>query len=248
MHISLQKPGRSRRGSSRPARGKLRRFLDIENVIVEEPFQLFKPSAGGGGSEEDRKAGDGCYVSATVQNRRYYGLLVDQEALKHSSLLWFQEEAGSLDLNRRMKKLHSEADTNTGIDDKKRPATSHHDSSEAGTATKRIKLENGQAGATMPDSIASSAGSSTKKSEAKQPATPGHQRQVQKFRYARPLDKNNDKDLGYRYLLATFADVDAASEDDSEKATKIEEACQAGGGYVGKYYYQYEVRESKVHV
>ena len=30
-------------------------------------------------------AGDGCYVSALIQNRRYYGLLVDQDALKAAS-------------------------------------------------------------------------------------------------------------------------------------------------------------------
>ena len=202
---------------------------------------MFKPS--GGGSEEDRKAGDGCYVSATVQNRRYYGLLVDQEALKQSSLLWFQEEAGSLDLNRRMKMLHSEADNIAeSSEDKKRPAKSD-DPSGAEKATKRIKLEHGEATTSIPDGVASGTGVVTtgeKDSKAKEAAS--HQRQVQKFRYAGPADKNNDKDLGYRYLLATFADVEAASEDDSVKAKKIEEACQAGGGYVGKYYYQYEVR------
>lgn len=182
-----------------------------------------------------------------MQNRRYYGLLVDQEALKQSSLLWFQEEAGSLDLNRRMKMLHSEADTTTAesSEDKKRPASSD-DLSGAETATKRIKLENGEAAAAIPDGIASGTGTvangETDSKANKQPANLGHQRQVQKFRYAGPADKNNDKDLGYRYLLATFADVEAASEDDSGKAQKIEEACQAGGGYVGKYYYQYEVR------
>ena len=186
-----------------------------------------------------------------MHNRRYYGLLVDQEALKNASLLWFQEEAGSLDLNRRMKMLHNEAPTeepaSAGTDgDKKRPATPG-DSSGVEAATKRIKLEHGSAAAT-PDAVASlgaTGGTTTGDgSEAKPPARLGHQRQVQKFRYAEPADKKSDKDLGYRFLLATFADVAAASEDDSEKARQIEEACQAGGGYVGSYYYQYEVRKA----
>lgn len=238
----------SRRGSNRPARGKLRRFHDVENVIVEEPFNLFKPSggAGGGGSEEDRKAGDGCYVSATVHNRRYYGLLVDQEALKNASLLWFQEEAATLDLNRRMKMLHSEVPSEEesasgGADgDKKRPGTTN-DTPGGELSAKRIKLEHGGSSAATPDAISSNVTTTAGGSDANQPASLGHQRQVQKFRYAQPKDKKNDKDLGYRYLLATFADVGAASEDDPEKARQLEEACQAGGGYVGKYYYQYEI-------
>ena len=47
----------------------------------------------------------------------------------------------------------------------------------------------------------------------------------------------------YRVLLATYADIDAASEDDVEKGKKIEAACKAGGDFVGGYYYQYEVRK-----
>jgi len=218
-------------------------------VIVEEPFSLLKPS--GGGSEP---AGDGCYVSATVQNRRYYGLLVDQEALKHASLLWFQEEAGSLDLNRRMKMLHNEALSSaeeTFNGDKKRPATSSADeTTTAEAATKRIKVENGGSKtAHTPDAVSSNAaaaaattpGTAASGDELKRLATLGQQRQVQKFRYAAPVNKKGNKDIGYRYLLATFADVASAAEDDVEKAKQIEEACQAGGGYVGKYYYQYEV-------
>ena len=70
----------------------------------------------------------------------------------------------------------------------------------------------------------------------------GNQRQVQKFRYVEPVDKKNPKDPGYRILLATFADIDAAADDDQNKARLIATACQSGGGFVGKYYYQYEVR------
>ena len=134
--------------------------------MVEEPFSLFKPSLSGGDSEDDRKAGDGCYVSATVHNRRYYGMLVDQEALKNASLLWFQEEAASLDLNRRMKMLRGEAgggsdslplsgtqpangDKHNEEDGKKRAAAT--DGSEE--ATKRIKLANDAADQPVPMAV-----------------------------------------------------------------------------------------------
>jgi hypothetical protein len=55
--------------------------------------------------EEAATAGEGCYVSATVHNKRYYGVLIDQDSLKVASNLWFQDQAGSLELNRRMNLL-----------------------------------------------------------------------------------------------------------------------------------------------
>ena len=229
-------------------------------MVVEEPFTLFKPAggAGGGDSEEDRQAGDGCYVSATVHNRRYYGLLVDQEALKSASLLWFQEEAGSLDLNRRMKMLRGEtpieADQTNGAhkangmpadEAKKRPSTA-----DVASSAKRPKLQEGGGGEDEPVPMAVSSApalstdlvQATSKVEEQKPVATSHQRQVQKFRYVEPQNISNSKDLGYRILLATFADIGAAAEDDAEKRKQIENACEAGGGFVGKYYYQYEVR------
>lgn len=222
--------------------------------MIEEPFALYKPAAAaGGGSEEDRKAGDGCYVSATVQNRRYYGLLVDQEVLKDASLLWFEDEAGSLDLNRRMKMLcdnvseeatknwdgGTSAETGSASGNKKRPPSEVAIDMEA--ETKRLKLEDGTT-AVVPEQVASVAHEPVTGRDAQQPpVAQGHHRHVQKFRYVRPTDRNNPKDLGYRYLLATYADIEAASEGDAEKAKKIDEACQVGGGFVGKFYYQYEV-------
>jgi hypothetical protein len=224
-------------------------------VVVEEPFSLFKPSSfSGGDSEDDRKAGDGCYVSALVQNRRYYGLLVDQEALKNASLLWFQEEAASLDLNRRMKMLRSEAScdglgrtsgipptngSKDGNDEGKKRAPTYDQEGDA----KRIKLDSAaeplpmavpSAASAVPDQAGSSVSPQT-------PVASAHKRQVQKFRYVEPKEMENSKDQGYRVLLATFADIAAASEDDPEKGKLIEDACQAGGGFVGNYYYQYEV-------
>jgi hypothetical protein len=67
-------------------------------------------------------------------------------------------------------------------------------------------------------------------------------RPVQKFRFVGPVKNEARPALGYRVLLATYADVSAAAEDDSEKMKLIDKACQSGGGFVGDYYYQYEVR------
>ena len=72
--------------------------------MVEESFGLF--------TSQNEKAGDGVYVSATSHNKRYYGVLVDQAALKEASSLWFQHEASSLELNRRMKHLEDTANAN----------------------------------------------------------------------------------------------------------------------------------------
>ena len=53
-------------------------------------------------------SGDGCYVSAILQNRKYYGVLFDQDALKAASGLYFQNESSSLDLNQRIMTLDKE--------------------------------------------------------------------------------------------------------------------------------------------
>lgn len=65
-------------------------------------------------------------------------------------------------------------------------------------------------------------------------------RQVQKFRY-HPAEANANEAGGYRTLLATYADIGAAAEDDPIKVERIKAACHAGGNFVGDYYYQYEV-------
>jgi hypothetical protein len=62
-------------------------------------------------------------------------------------------------------------------------------------------------------------------------------RTIQMFRYV----DGSGNDPGYRLLLATYVNVEAASKDDTEKARRIEQACQSGGAFVGGYYYQYEV-------
>ena len=71
----------------------------METVIVEEPFALLPPDSdksqqsvpqsSGNLDPKDvlapdtsNKTGDGCYVSATIQNKRFYGVLIDQASLK----------------------------------------------------------------------------------------------------------------------------------------------------------------------
>jgi hypothetical protein len=72
----------------------------------------------------------------------------------------------------------------------------------------------------------------------------GSSHQVQKFRYVKGTGPNHD----YRELLATFAHVTAAAEDDPSLMKKIEAACNSGGDYVNSYYYQYEVSLENVTV
>ena len=77
-------------------------------------------------------------------------------------------------------------------------------------------------------------------SEVRDPSiTPGHvERQVQKFRFI----QGDKEETDYRLLLATFANADAAADDNPEQKLAITNACNSGGDFVGKYYYQYEVR------
>lgn len=211
---------RPRKRRSTAARGKLRRGQNVESVVVEEAFSLSLPTNAPSSLRTEQNgnhAGDGCYISATVHNNRYYGVLIEQSALKTASLLHFQDEASSLDLNRRMKMLQDSQLVNNpkeGIEDRKRPAEPSNVESQPDV--KRVKLES--------ESLA-------------KPAAAALPRTIQKFRY---VDSAGDLP-GYRILLATYASVEAASEDDFEKERKIEEACQAGGGFIGKYYFQYEV-------
>jgi hypothetical protein len=173
-------------------------------------------------SNGDRKAGEGCYISTTVNNRRYYGVLIDQAALKAASLLYFQDEAGGLDLNRRMRALkEQEVPPNGEVAGNKRLASDDLDDDNR----KRQKTE--------PTSVSSNSALS-----------PGTQssRAVQKFRYI----EGTASSQGYRLLVATYADVHAASEEDPNKVKEIEDACGSGGNFFGRYYYQYEVRLSEV--
>lgn len=210
---SKTSPSRRR---SRSRSNKLRKHLPIDNVKVEEPFALNHPK--NGSSTADR-AGDGCYVSATVNNRRYYGVLIDQEALKAASLLHFQGAASGLELNRRMKSL---LEQNGGFD-RKRPA---EDLQDEGRKRQRTVTPLAAPSSVLSASVPSAFPNNNRVS-----------RQIQKFRF-----HGSEKGApGFRELLATYSCLSAAAEDDAEREPQIEAACQNGGNFVGNYYYQFEV-------
>jgi hypothetical protein len=204
---------------------------------VEETFLFQLPdhieSKGG-----ERRVGEGCYVSATVNNRRYYGLLVDQAALKNASMLYFQDEAAGLNLNRKIEALMEQKPETANLEsvetnERKRPATSDMDIDES----KRSKTS----------LVSSLDDSSTFKKITSLDTASLTPRQVQKFRYVKPQENGGKKaSLGYRILLATYADVAAAGEDDPERCNLIDSACQSGGNFVGEYFYQYEVKSCKI--
>lgn len=169
-----------------------------------------------GDTSGDLVAGEGCYVSATLNSRRFYGVLIDQASLKAGSLLHFEEEASGLELNRRMNALHTQRSAIMNGDHKQPAAEDAEDESDR----KRPRL------ADTADSSATNLA----------PLLSHSQRQVQKFRFVKAEQPSHD----YRELLATFADTAAAAEDDADKAKRIETACEAGGDFVGDYYYQFE--------
>jgi hypothetical protein len=194
------------------------------------------------GAQDVNPAGEGCYVTATLNKRRFYGVLIDQVALKSASLLHFQEEASGLDLNRRMLALSQQQQRHDGetVDDR--------DSNGVGNGQKRVADEENAHDTTggrldapqkrqrsddgEPDFVLST-------DTIHHPLVhTGSCHQVQKFCYVKGVGPNND----YRELLATFAHVAAAGEDDPSLIKRIEDACNAGGDYVNSYYYQYEVR------
>lgn len=106
--LAQRKTKRGRRSA-----GGLRKHQHVDNVVVEESFALH-------GSSQDR-AGEGVYISATTSNnKRYYGILVDQPALKEASTMWFQDQADSLELNKRMKVLMGKKEENRSKDEENR--------------------------------------------------------------------------------------------------------------------------------
>jgi hypothetical protein len=186
-------------------------------------------------SEEDRKVGEGCYISTTVHNRRYYGVLVDQATLKAASMLYFQDEAVGIELNRKMERLARVNKVDETMDPgniaiAKRKAETDLDES----LTKRARSD------VFPDIAVSSGPTDWKK---KRPShKPDDSRPVQKFRYVSSGNTDsNAKTYGYRELIATYVDVTAAADDDPTQSDLIETACRSGGNFVGQYYYQYEV-------
>ncbi|CAJ1942726.1 unnamed protein product [Cylindrotheca closterium] len=188
---------KKRRGRRRG--GGLRKHQEIENVKVEESFTLHHGPTG--------KSGEGCYVSATTSNnKRYYGVMVDQSALKEASSLWFQDQADSLELNRRMKLI---------LDKEKEEEAKQAEEGDDSQPNKRQKVEEKTE---LPPSAKNQS--------------------VQKFKYVRSTSSSLSD---YRQLLATFLNVNEASEGDSAKRERILNACESGGDFVGPDYYQYEV-------
>jgi len=157
-------------------------------------------------------------VAATVNNRRYYGALFQQEALKTASTLYIQNTAAELDTNRRMK---------TMLERKKLRST--NDTENAESKTKPTP---------HPEPTTSS---STIEDSRRGPP----KRQVEKFRF---VEGKNGEDSDYRLLLATYSDVEAAGEDDKDRTDAIAAACQSGGDFVGNYYYQFQSNPSSLEV
>lgn len=246
IRIRFQKPyktgkGTGKRGNTgkkRGARGKLSKRQDLDHVHVEDTFQFQLPDHVAVSSDEDRKVGEGCYVSATVHNCRYYGVLIDQASLRAASMLYFQDEASGLELNRKMEHLYrlkTRGEVIHSTNNNKRSADDA-DMDESESSTKRARQN------ILPDSAISSGEPSTKQNKNLRQQVE-ETRAVQKFRFVLPSnDGKGSKTSGYRLLIATYVDVAAAGDDNPDREQLIETACRSGGNFVGEYYYQYEVR------
>eukprot|EP00934_Nitzschia_sp_Nitz4_P002593 Nitzschia sp. Nitz4//scaffold30_size153850//55898//60258//NITZ4_002771-RA/size153850-augustus-gene-0.70-mRNA-1//-1//CDS//3329547241//2583//frame0 len=219
----------------------LRKHQQMENVMVEESFTLTSAS--------DEKAGEGVYVSATTANsKRFYGMLVEQKALQEATSLWLQDQASSLELNRRIKLLKQQQQQQQQQQDetKEGPSTDKQSDDKASgdeePSTKRPKLD------TAPNSSTDT----TKEKAKSDGAVTTSTQSVQKFRYvmeqgAKTPDGKPKEDPGYRVLVATYASIDEAAGGDSEMAKAIAKACGEGGNFLPgntEYYYQYEVLPS----
>lgn len=176
--------------------------------------------------QEQGALGECCYVSTTINSRRYYGVLIDQESLKEASNLHFEDEASSLQLNQRMVALQKESKAKVLSQPHGQCQTQGHPLCQIGASNQEKEIMHNI------------------NSDEDEKITFNLDRQVQKFRYVD--EKSKTAIGGYREIIATYADVLAASEDDRKRACLIQEACESGGNWVGKYYYQYEVRLYKV--
>ncbi len=142
------------------------RSFNVDHVDVNEIFTFT--------GESGEPVGDGCYINTTINNKRYYGVLISQESLKEASELHFQDEAASLALNTRMvnlRKNHSSFNLSTQDENDEK-----YDREEV---------------------------------------------QVQKFKYV----EANAKTLGYRVILATYANVREAARDKNDLFQQIKSAC-----------------------
>ena len=259
----------SSRSRRRSTKGKLRRNTTVDGVLVEEPFTLSLPPENMNVIEllrlsnenqegEDGEVGDGCYISCTVHGRRYYGVLIDQNALKAASTLYFKNEADSLDLNRRMMLLYNKRKQDSGnmglAGNDKRSVARAGLVCDRDEERKRLRVGANDAFDKKQNNSEVSGGAHASDSTVyRLPSDPinsldsalpplGEAKQVQKFLYT-PPELPNGSGPGYRTLFATYANVHAAAEDNVGKETLIFEACEVGGNFVGNYYYQYVVSE-----
>ena len=128
----------------------MRKHLPIDNVKVEEPFVLYNESTTKSNhqstslsspadtntshsEETSLVAGDACYVSATVHNKRYYGVLVDQAALQQATLLHFEHQATQRQLDQRLLQLMKEKGNNKDNEKEEQPATETSDKIDTNT-------------------------------------------------------------------------------------------------------------------
>ena len=190
----------------------MRKHATIDGVIVEEPFSLSLPNYDetttkpGTNNNSDGNsnivnasgevAGHGCYVSCTAHGKRYYGVLIEQAALKSASDLFFRIE---ILLCQQKQQQMDDDDTGAAVVD-------HHPNSSGPPAAKRFKKSNDNSKI------------SNEKSKL-----------VEQFRYVPQI---NAQTPGYRILVATYADVDAAAQFDASKADEIRRACESGGNWV----------------
>ena len=211
---------------------------------MQETFPLY--------DQDKELAGEGLYVSATTSsNKRYYGVLVDQQALKVASTMYFQDQSDSLKLNERMKLLLEE-----------KPAANSAEAMNGDAGMTSTGATNGTANSyhghgTRLSSKRSSEAMDTvntgKQSKRARLESRTHQnglfeeKAVQKFKYV-----EGSGDLpGYRILVATFSNSEEAGCGDTAKAQAIEKACKSGGVFLegtsnDSYYYQYEVLPSSL--
>jgi len=155
MSSSFSSATQTRSGRGRRSRGQLRKHTNVDGVLVEEPFKftlppllkgdgnsLYKESNNIAGEEgsNSQSGGDGCFVSSLINNRRYYGVLVDQVSLQKASELHFLNEASSIDTNRRMKVLYDEKEQKKKQQKQNKRAIPQSGNEKKGTSNPEIVL------------------------------------------------------------------------------------------------------------
>lgn len=113
---------------------KLKKNLELENVVVRETFPFEEPNGVAG-------VGEGGYITAEVNAKRYYGVLIDQETLRAASLLHIQDEASGLDLNKRMEALAAEREAEKSPSQKRKSKRQKVDASKDTTSTDTREVE-----------------------------------------------------------------------------------------------------------